>query len=51
MGYVLSVVMGLVCVFYSFILIAYTPYALKANIPLLGQKCGKIPVENPKKLT
>jgi hypothetical protein len=32
-GYVLGIVMGLVCGFYSFILIAYTPYALKANLP------------------
>ena len=31
-GYVLSIVMGLVCGFYSFILMAYTPYALKANL-------------------
>jgi hypothetical protein len=32
-GYVLAIVMGLVCGFYTFILIAYTPYALKANLP------------------
>lgn len=32
-GYVLSVVMCLVCGFYSFILVAYTPFALKANLP------------------
>jgi hypothetical protein len=32
-GYVVSIVLGLVCGFYSFILIAYTPYALKANLP------------------
>jgi hypothetical protein len=31
-GYVLGIVMGLVCGFYSFILMAYTPYALKANL-------------------
>ncbi|HEX2966564.1 MAG TPA: hypothetical protein VHO84_12310 [Syntrophorhabdaceae bacterium] len=31
-GYVLSIVMGLICGLYSFILIAYTPYALKANL-------------------
>lgn len=31
-GYVLGVVMGLVCGFYSFILIAYTPFALKARL-------------------
>jgi hypothetical protein len=31
-GYVLSIVMGLVCGFYSFILIAYTHYTLKANL-------------------
>jgi hypothetical protein len=32
-GYVLAIVLGLVCGFYTFILMAYTPTALKANLP------------------